>query len=146
MKLVPKVDINGSFIEDEIMDDSFFGVVPFYSQWGETDGGGEYKEPEIAGYVIGYVVPSGLYKPRFDLVAWATYQEAVSEYQAACAKWSAIPEEERGEASMYVSPEQPKLWIEGLTPEEIAQLQSEGDLSIAIKGKWYHAIFRKRSV
>ncbi|MFB5761097.1 hypothetical protein [Paenibacillus medicaginis] len=137
MKAVPKVDKNGLFIEDVIMDDSFTGVVPFYADQlvtaelqpetdaEETDEQPE-EEPQPAGYIVGVPLPAGLYKPRFDLAAWESYQEAVSsaldEYQAAYDEWATLPEEERGEAPEYVPPEQPALWVEGLTQEEIDEL------------------------
>lgn len=31
MKAVPKVNISGLYLEDELVDDAFVGVVPFYA-------------------------------------------------------------------------------------------------------------------
>lgn len=137
MKAVPKVNTDGLYIEDVIADDAFSGVVPFYAdppaldQSPETDAEAaerpEKPEPQPAGYIVGVLVPAGLYLPRFDLAAWQTYQDAVDAaeeaYRAAYDEWAALPEDERGKPPAYTAPEQPQqLWTEGLTPEEIAAL------------------------
>lgn len=123
MKAVPKVNIDGLYLEDTIVDDAFNGVVPFYAEASHDQP--EAPEPQIAGYIIGVPVPSGLFLPHFDLVAWQTYQDAVTsaqeKYRAAHAEWSAQSENERGEPPVYVAPEPPTLWGEGLTPEEIEE-------------------------
>ncbi|MFB5763327.1 hypothetical protein [Paenibacillus medicaginis] len=134
MRAVPKIDISGLFIEDVITDDSFTGVVPFYADQPVKSDLTPKEEAERqlegesqpAGYIVGVPVPVGLYKPRFDFDVWEAYQESIStagnEYQAAYADWSTLPEKERGEALVYVQQEEPAFWIEGLTPEEIAEL------------------------
>lgn len=128
MKAVPKVDTDGLFIEDVVVDDSFFGVVPFYAAATEADGKEDTPEPKIAGYTVGVPVPAGLHKPRFDLAAWNAYQEAVSaaknEYQAAYVESSTLLRKERGEAPNFVQPGEPVFWNEGLAPEEIAELKA----------------------
>ncbi|MEK5165975.1 hypothetical protein NYE69_27015 [Paenibacillus sp. FSL R5-0527] len=82
MKAVPKIGLDGLYIEDIIMDDAFSGVAPFYVR--EPDSGAETledvdtaaederpaEEPEPAGYIVGVPVPPGLYLPKFDLAAW----------------------------------------------------------------------------
>lgn len=81
-KAVPKVNTDGLYIEDTLVDDAFSGVVPFYADPPalepelplETDSEAteepeEETEPEIAGYIVGIPVPPGLYLPRFDLLA-----------------------------------------------------------------------------
>lgn len=142
MKAVPKVNTDGLYLEDTLVDDAFSGVVPFYAEIEpqpstdpdegeqepvpESDQPEETPEPEIAGYIVGVSVTPGLYRPRFDLVAWEAYQDAESAakdaFRAEYDRWAALPEEERGEPPAYVSPEQPTLWIEGLTPEEIEEI------------------------
>ncbi len=139
MKAVPKVNTDGLYLEDTLVDDAFSGVVPFYADFvpqppGDPDEAEqedeeqseEETEPEIAGYIVGIAVTPGLYRPRFDLVAWESYQEdlQVSElaYREAYDEWQAQPEDERGEPPIYVAPVQPTLWIEGLTPEEIEEI------------------------
>lgn len=142
MKAVPKVNTDGLYLEDVIVDDAFNGVVPFYSevkpspvepdateQEGANRDGQQpavVPEPVIVGYVVGIPVSPGLYHPRFDLPAWNNYQAALDRadiaYQTAFEEWSRQPEEGREEAPQYVSPEQPKLWTEGLTPEEIEEI------------------------
>lgn len=109
MKAVAKVNINGLFIEDTLVDDAFTGVVPFYADPPapepglppETDSEAaedqpeETPEPEVAGYIVGVSVPPGLFRPRFDLAAWN--------------------EDSSQDPDAY--------WIEGLTPEEIEKLK-----------------------
>ncbi|OIB00203.1 hypothetical protein AK95_23885 [Paenibacillus sp. LC231] len=141
MKAVPKVNKEGLYLEDTLVDDTFSGVVPFYSYMEQgipnvltttenvTQPEGESpNDPEsnISGYIIGIPVPPGLFRPRFDLAAWNAYESAVSaaqnSYHEAHAKWQALPDEQRGDMPVQVSPPQPALWIEGLTPEEIEEL------------------------
>lgn len=111
MKAVPRVNIDGLYMEVTIVDDAFYGVVPFYADPpalepelpSETDAGAvddppeEEVEPEIAGYTVGVPVQPGLYLPRFDLAAWEAREE-----------------DELSDPSSY--------WVEGLTAEEIEEL------------------------
>ncbi|WP_230877281.1 hypothetical protein [Paenibacillus macerans] len=110
MKAVPKIGLDGLYIEDAIVDDTFSGVVPFYADppeldpdlSPETDAEAVDEQPEegereIAGYIVGVPAPSGLYLPRFDLSAWQKYQDDTTE-------------------------EQPEFWSEGLAQEEIDEL------------------------
>lgn len=109
MKAVPKVNIDGLYLEDTLVDDAFYGVVPFYADPpvkepelpSEVDAAvmdepEEEIEPEIAGYIVGIPVPPGLYLPRFDLVAWELIEGDLSD-----------PSE---------------FWEEGLSAEEIEEL------------------------
>ncbi|MEK5415265.1 hypothetical protein [Paenibacillus sp. FSL L8-0708] len=151
-KAVPKVDLNGLYIEDVEPDDSLIGVVPIYAQpvqeeapelpedeeiEDEPDALEEPEQPrEIIGYLVGIPLPTGLYHPRFDLLTWDAYQDAVLEAQSDYAdelhdwreQWA--EGEEQGPEPVYTPPAQPdNLWIEGLTPEEIAELTKPGELS-----------------
>ncbi|KAA8783333.1 hypothetical protein EC604_05660 [Paenibacillus amylolyticus] len=111
MKAVPKVNTDGLYLEDELVDDAFSGVIPFYAeqepvifdpdQAEQPEALEEEIEPEIAGYLVGVPVPAGLFHPRFDLAAWEAYQDAVQ-----------------------VEPQKifPDLWVEGLSQEEIDEL------------------------
>lgn len=138
MKAVPKVNIDGLYLEDTLLDDTFSGVVPFYSH---TEQGipdvlstileskdESTNEPEfnISGYIIGIPVTPGLFRPRFDLAAWNAYESAVSaaqdSFQQALSEWQALPKELRGDMPVLETPPQPALWIEGLTQEEIEEL------------------------
>lgn len=136
MKAVPKVNTDGLYIEDELVDDTFSGVVPFYapkpeqlltdpveSELPKAPEDEEEREPEIAGYLVSVRVTPGLFHPRFDFVAWTKYQEdraaAQEAYDIVYEEWTRIPEEDRGAAPEYQDPEEPILWVEGLTPEEI---------------------------
>lgn len=124
MKAVPKVNTDGLYLEDELVDDAFSGVVPFYDQ---QDADAEPTTHEPVGYTVGVpLTVIGLYKPKFDLAAWQAYEGAVHEaqdaYIAALGEWQAKGKD-AGEQPVYVAPEQPKrLWTEGLAPEEIAEL------------------------
>lgn len=111
MKAVPKVNIDGLYIEDALVDDSFSGVVPFYAEpeplvpspdqleQSEVKREEEETEREISGYLIGVPVPAGLFRPKFNMAAWNEYQD-----------WNASDET------------LPELWIEGLSQEEIDEL------------------------
>lgn len=142
MKAVPKVNIDGLYLEDELVDDAFSGVVPFYAETvpqptvdpdedeqetaPEVEQLGETPDPVIAGYIIGVPVKPGLFRPRFDIPAWEAYQDelqaAESAFREAYDEWQAQPEDERGEPPTYVPPEMPTLWVEGLTLEEIEEI------------------------
>ncbi|MGG1639851.1 hypothetical protein ACIFQM_00870 [Paenibacillus sp. NRS-1782] len=139
MKSVAKVNTNGLYLEDELVDDAYSGVVPFYvlPDNADQDADTEPTTSEPVGYTVGVPITTpGLYKPRFDLAAWVAYQDAVYEaqeaYIAALDAWKTkgrVAEDQ----PVYVAPKQPdSLWAEGLTPEEIAELTqpsapSEGD-------------------
>ncbi|MDY8022850.1 hypothetical protein [Paenibacillus polymyxa] len=93
MKLVPKVNTDGLYLEDELVDDAFSGVVPFYTPssptlsdtnqqldtYQLTDSSsstinGTNSESILAGYTIAISVPPGLYHPHFDIQGWLTYE------------------------------------------------------------------------
>ncbi|NEU27233.1 hypothetical protein G3M74_14150 [Paenibacillus polymyxa] len=93
MKAVPKVNTNGLYLEDELVDDTFSGIVPFYTPFSPTlsdtnqqlathrladssssTTDGTSSESIPAGYTVGIPVPSGLYHPRFDIQGWLTYE------------------------------------------------------------------------
>lgn len=135
MKAIPKVNKEGLYIEDALVDDAFSGVVPFYTQLSApellliTDA--EHEQPatqelEIAGYMVGLPVKQGLYLPRFNIAAWEAYQDSLAaakdEHSTAYAEWSSLPEDERGEHPMHQLPTQLELWLEALTLEEIEAL------------------------
>lgn len=93
MKAVPKVNTDGLYIEDTIMDDAFSGVVPFY----DDPVNEKAENTHSSGFTVGIPVPPGLFHPRFDLAAWEARN--VDDMLA---------------PSTY--------WKEGLTPEQIAEL------------------------
>ncbi|WP_418027268.1 hypothetical protein [Paenibacillus sp. JJ1722] len=93
MKAVPKVNTDGLYLEDELVDDAFSGVVPFYTPSSPTLSdtnqqldtyqhtnsssstiNGTSSESILAGYTIAIPVPPGLYHPRFDIQGWLTYE------------------------------------------------------------------------
>ncbi|MUG66555.1 hypothetical protein GNP94_11145 [Paenibacillus campinasensis] len=141
MKAVPKVNTDGLYMEDVLVDDAFNGVVPFYNEPlqpavldgaashatdSEDEDEGQRPEAEVAGYMVGIPVSPGLFHPRFDLVGWLAYQEALAaaqaEYQQALNSWHQLPQEERGQQPVLLWPSLPELWEEGLSPEEIEEL------------------------
>lgn len=98
MKAVPKVNKDGLYLEDELVDDAFSGIVPFYTPsslaLSDTDqqldnyqhttssssGKDETNSENIpAGYTVGIPVPPGLYHPRFDIQGWLTYEAEYAE-------------------------------------------------------------------
>jgi hypothetical protein len=130
MKVVPKVNTDGFYLEDELVDDAFNGVVPFYAQPDDQDKDSEPTTPELIGYTVGVPITTpGLFKPRFDLAAWKAYESAVYEaqeaYITALDEWQSkgrVTEEQ----PVYVAPKQPdSLWTEGLTPEQIVELTKQ---------------------
>ncbi|MEK3658179.1 hypothetical protein NSQ29_01290 [Paenibacillus sp. FSL F4-0236] len=165
-KAVPTIGLDGLYIEDVIQDDSFTGVVPFYAQPEPEEAPElpedeeiievEPEEPEpeqpreIIGYLVGIPLPTGLYHPRFDLVAWNAYQDAVLEAQSDYAdelhdwreQW--VEGEEQGPEPVYTPPAQPdNLWVEGLTPEEIAELTKPGEQTEVEKLKLENEALKK---
>ncbi|ETT37950.1 hypothetical protein C169_13849 [Paenibacillus sp. FSL R5-808] len=67
MKAVPKVNTNGLYLEDTLVDDAFSGVVPFYSHIGQgepnvsttvdatepDDEPSNDSDSNISGYIVG---------------------------------------------------------------------------------------------
>ncbi|OMD19695.1 hypothetical protein BJP48_31630, partial [Paenibacillus odorifer] len=156
MKLVPRTELDGQYIDDVSVDDSFTGVVPIYAQ-PEPEEAPELPEElepeqprEIIGYLVGIPLPTGLYHPRFDLLAWDAYQDAVLEAQSDYADelhdWreSYAEGEEQGEQPVYTPPTIPdNLWVEGLTPEEIAELTKPGEQTEVEKLKFENEALKK---
>ncbi|WP_025685141.1 hypothetical protein [Paenibacillus maysiensis] len=98
MKAVPKVNTDGLYLEDELVDDAFSGVVPFYTSSSLTlsdtdeqldtyqltiDSSSAIDEANSenipAGYTVGIIVPRGLYHPRFDIQGWLAYEAEYGE-------------------------------------------------------------------
>ncbi|WP_226003414.1 hypothetical protein [Paenibacillus sp. BJ-4] len=98
MKAVPKVNTDGLYLEDELVDDAFSGVAPFYTPSSltlsdteqqldtnelTTDSSSAMGEANLgtipAGYTVGIPVPQGFYHPRFDIQGWLTYETEYDE-------------------------------------------------------------------
>ncbi|OME01281.1 hypothetical protein BSK60_33430, partial [Paenibacillus odorifer] len=95
-------------------------------------------------------VPAGLFKPHFDLVTWNAWQDAVLEAQSDYAdelhdwreQWA--EGEKQGPEPVYTPPVQPdNLWVEGLTPEEIAELTKPGEQTEVEKLKFENEALKK---
>lgn len=137
MKEAIITDTTGLYVDVTLVGDAETGITPIYETPQPTDPDAEPPEepvepvePTIIGYRVALPVIPGLYKPRFDLAAWEAYQAAIqqaqTDYAAAYATWASEDEETRGEAPMYVPPEAPTLWVEGLTPEGIEAINQPG--------------------
>ncbi|MEK4878941.1 hypothetical protein [Paenibacillus sp. FSL R5-0908] len=140
MKEAIITDMNGLYTDVTIVSDTEFGVTPLYeiptSEYDHDTPANETPEPVLVGYRVAVPVPAGLYKPHFDLVAWNAWQDVVLEAQSDYAdelhdwreQWA--EGEKQGPEPVYTPPVQPdNLWVEGLTPEEIAELTKPGELS-----------------
>ncbi|OMF75744.1 hypothetical protein BK143_05120 [Paenibacillus peoriae] len=152
MKAVPKVNISGLYLEDELVDDAFVGVVPFYASLETRDQ--TMKEKKIAGYTVGIPVPPGLYQPHFDIQSWLTqeteygeklleaqraYEQLSKESQASFQKlhdeWQNKLENERGDEPIYSAPafatperrDPTTFWSEGLSAEAIKELTQKAE-------------------
>ncbi|MEC0233078.1 hypothetical protein P4H71_01740 [Paenibacillus kribbensis] len=98
MKALPKVNTDGLYLEDELVDDAFNGVVPFYTPSSLALSGigqqldtyvltadslsvvdGANSKDILTGYTVGIPVPPGLYHPRFDIQGWLTYEAEYDE-------------------------------------------------------------------
>ncbi len=105
MKAVPKVDHQGYYYEDVLIDESFSGVMNHAST---------NVNPAVTGYIVGYPVPEGLYKPRLDV------ERLVREYKSDDAqKWP-----DGSDKTLAMS-----YWIEGLTQDEVAEINKPAPLS-----------------
>jgi hypothetical protein len=126
MKAVPKVSTDGLYIEDVIADDAFSGVVPFYITPEFDPETEEPPEPIIAGYKVSIPATPGLFRPRFDLEAWEKFSDAKNAADKKYAKeytaWSKLPDDDRGDPPQKPIIPEPTLWIEGMTPDEIAEI------------------------
>jgi hypothetical protein len=118
-----RIDLDGFYVEPELVPLDTNGVTEIYEP--QLTGPGEGEEPEqpelvLTGYRVAIPVTQGLYRPKFDLVAWELYN---------------VPQEyERDEVGELVLDEydQPipipkpevQFWIEGLTQEELDEIRN----------------------
>lgn len=127
MKEAIIIDLNGFMTDVTLVADDTTGVFPFYRVQEPQDQFQEDLEQqvltntEILGYVVAIPVPSGLYKPKFDVEAWNEYcQLQLVELNDA--------ENSRTDMTAYFN-YSPKseitFWIEGLKQEEIIATQNQ---------------------
>ncbi|GAA4865083.1 hypothetical protein GCM10023310_50730 [Paenibacillus vulneris] len=111
------VDINGYFKDVTLVAADVTGVFPIYKQpelvnsvddhtAGELT---EQSDLEVIGYTVAISVPVGLYKPRFDLVAWEQSKQSTGT-------------EGDGESKLIQTL---TFWVEGITPEELAAIRNQ---------------------
>ncbi|QDH19551.1 hypothetical protein [Saccharibacillus brassicae] len=94
MKVVARVNLEGLYVEDEIVEDEFSGVSPIAHHpilsanliFDESSLEEEGEGSNVMGYLVGISVPPGLYKPRFDLERWKHHKE--SNLQNPTGYWS----------------------------------------------------------
>lgn len=68
MKEAIITDQDGLYVEPTLVDDSVTGVFPIYETIQMLDADSEPTEV-LVGYTVAIAVPSGLYKPKFDIEA-----------------------------------------------------------------------------
>ncbi|OXM15235.1 hypothetical protein [Paenibacillus herberti] len=117
MKEAIITDLNGLFIDVELVDDNETGYLPLSA----PDDPYDNEVAPITGYRVALPVTPGFYRPRFDREAYDAHQASLSSYVVAKAAWLALPEGERGPEP--TAPASTAYWVEGLAPEDIAALQ-----------------------
>lgn len=132
MKEAIKVDLSGYYIEPELVPLDTYGVTPIYEQPSpaepEDDEEPEQEQPEpiLVGYRVAVPVPSGLFKPRFDLEAWqaalSAYDDAMDAYRAALAAYDPDSEDDPPQPPSPVDLR--TFWLEGLTQAEIDAIRN----------------------
>lgn len=106
MKVVPFIDQDGYYIDGIAVGDDITGLTLHAEDRGQ--------ETMTIGYIAAYEIKAGLYKPRLDLKA---LEKDYGKYS-----WDAYPK------SLTVE-QVDKYWIEGLTQEEIDELNQPAPLS-----------------
>lgn len=108
MKEAIRIDTNGFYVEPELVTPDTNGVIAIYETPTLYDmEEQESPEPVLVGYRVAIPVPPGLYKPRFDLAAWETYNAPQVHEQDVNGQPVPLPRPDV------------QLWVEGLTQEEI---------------------------
>ncbi|MFB9273362.1 hypothetical protein [Cohnella cellulosilytica] len=126
MKEAAKVDLEGYYVEPVIVPLSQTGVTEIRELLPAED----EEEPEeiVTGYIIAEKVPNGLFKPRWDFSLWDDYLDAIvtarDAFDQALADWYAQSDEERGDRPVYVVPDKPECWVEGMAQEEIDEIRN----------------------
>lgn len=90
MKAIPRVDMNGRYIEDVIVPTEMTGILMAFDWTSLTDGAGNPAGKQI-GYDVAIPMIKSLYRPVFQI--------------------------EKYQANEYTDPSE--LWVEGMSPEEI---------------------------
>lgn len=126
------VDIDGFYIEPDLVPLDTYGVTPIYEQptsaEPEEDEEPEQAPPEpiLVGYRVAVPVPPGLFKLRYDLAAWqaalTAYDDAMDAYRAALAAYDPDSEDEPPKPPPQVDLR--TFWIEGLTQAEIDAIRN----------------------
>lgn len=137
MKEAYVTDLDGYYLEPTLVADHVTGVFPIFEPVPEPDepesmeaqeDPEEPQEPEtvLLGYTVAVPVPPGLFKPRYDLVAW---RAAVEQYEQDLEAWRREQQlwGEESEVEPLPPPEPVDLaqfWVEGLSQEEIEEIRN----------------------
>ncbi|WP_282939007.1 hypothetical protein [Paenibacillus sp. RC67] len=124
MKEAIITDLDGYIKDVTLVAADVTGVFPIYRQlnplYNPTEEPSELKELEITGYTVAIPVPEGLYKPRFNFTAWELYNQLLEPVIGEAGEL-----ESAEEGNVHQSRPAQALWIEGLTPEELKEIQNQ---------------------
>lgn len=123
MKEAIRIDLGGFYVEPELVPITATGITEIYETPVPVPEE-ELPESVLVGYLVAVPVPSGLYKPRFDLAAWQTavaaYDDVMDDYRSALAAYDPESEEEPPQPPAPIDLQ--SFWVEGLTPQEISDI------------------------
>lgn len=131
MKEAKRIDLDGFYVEPVLVPIGAYGITPIYEkpeppESEEADQEPELPEPILIGYCVAVPVPSGLFKPRYDLTTWkaalSAYDDAMDAYRAAMAAYDPDSEDEPPQPPQQVDLR--TYWIEGLTRQEIDDIRN----------------------
>ncbi|RKN85858.1 hypothetical protein [Paenibacillus ginsengarvi] len=131
MKEAIMIDLDGFYLEPVLVSIGAYGITPIYEkpeppESEEADEAPELPEPILIGYRVAVPVPSGLFKPRYDLTTWkaalSAYDDAMDAYCAALAAYDPDSEDEPSQPPLQVDLR--AFWIEGLTRQEIDNIRN----------------------
>ncbi|GAA3410378.1 hypothetical protein ACFFNY_21865 [Paenibacillus hodogayensis] len=121
-----RIDLDGFYVEPELVPLDTYGVMPIYGMPEPEPEEEEQPESVLVGYRVAVPVPSGLYKPRYDLDGWqaalAAYDDAMDAYREALAAHDPESEDEQPQPPAPVDLQ--AFWIEGLTQQEIDDIRN----------------------
>ncbi len=123
MKEAIIVDPDGYRTDVTLVDDNVSGVFPLYREPEQpTKGEAENTRPapELIGYTVAVPVPEGLYKPQFDFAAWELFNKPLELELDKDGK----PKTDESGNVIYKPRPDVKLWIEGLTAEELEAIKN----------------------
>lgn len=125
MKEAIIVDLNGHYVEPELVSPDTYGVSEIYESSTPVEEGLE-SEQVLVGYRVAVPVPSGLYRPRWDIPAWqaalTAFDVALNAYNDALDAYDpegGVPKPQPPEPINLAA-----FWTEGLTQAEIEAIHN----------------------